>query len=284
MVSLERESGASGRSTHGGYFFDHESALNTEDDEQHLVAEHLRTDSIEPHFQKLRTIPIAVGEALVLIIYATMPFLVPYVILPFKYKHFQKKEETNMLVMVCLQAAAWFAITIVTAVYQYLHIRHQRLGYLEFYRDTRVYKEVPGFIFSVGNAVILVVPVLVYAHNLTDPSRKAIMWPSNYFQIIFLVQVLTSLPCIIRYIYLVYQFNKEGLPPDIEVEEKFHMVSRPVTNYPQIGFKEVSYLDNLLERQADMILYLRRHSEDLSKRLLQLSNRHTRGQQMNNIP
>ena len=45
---------------------------------------------------------------------------------------------------------------------------------------------------------------------------------------------------------LVHKFNKQCLPPDIEVEEMFHMVSRPVTNYPQIGFKLVSTVLHLL--------------------------------------
>ena len=84
-----------------------------------------------------------------------MSFLVPYVILPSypEYKKaFDKMEQHNLFIMVCLQALVWLLVTIITSVYHFFHIRHQRLGYLEFYRDTRVYKEVPGFVFSVGKS------------------------------------------------------------------------------------------------------------------------------------
>ena len=61
------------------------------------------------------------------------------------------------------------------------------------------------------------------------------------------------------------KFNREKKTPDINNE-----LQRPLFQSPDlknIGFKDSSYLSNILENQADMIRYLQERNEKLSKKL-----------------
>ena len=61
------------------------------------------------------------------------------------------------------------------------------------------------------------------------------------------------------------KFNREKKTPDINNE-----LQRPLfqsSDLKNIGFKDSSYLSNILENQADMIRYLQERNEKLSKKL-----------------
>ncbi|XP_016010072.1 transmembrane protein 192 isoform X2 [Rousettus aegyptiacus] len=62
------------------------------------------------------------------------------------------------------------------------------------------------------------------------------------------------------------KFNKAKPQPDILEEEKVYAYPSNVT--PETGFRTTSSLEEIVEKQGDIIVYLKRHNALLSKRLL----------------
>lgn len=70
---------------------------------------------------------------------------------------------------------------------------------------------------------------------------------------------------------LTIKFNISKKSPDINKE-----LDRPIflpSQLKDIGYKDSSYLSNILENQADMIRYLQERNEKLSQKLYQLSEK-----------
>ncbi|XP_028007937.2 transmembrane protein 192 isoform X2 [Eptesicus fuscus] len=64
----------------------------------------------------------------------------------------------------------------------------------------------------------------------------------------------------------VRKFNKAKPQPDILEEEKVHAYPSNITS--ETGFRTISSLEEIIEKQGDIIVYLKRHNALLSKRLL----------------
>lgn len=71
-------------------------------------------------------------------------------------------------------------------------------------------------------------------------------------------------------IVLTIKFNREKKSPDISIE-----IDRPIfvpAQLKDIGYKDSTYVSNILENQGDMIRYLQERNEKLSQKLYQLTN------------
>lgn len=121
----------------------------------------------------------------------------------------------------------------------------------------------PLTIHSAGNALLL----LLLGAGLSQKVH-------TYLLISILgVELLVTLPCLVYYTVKVMQFNKERAAPDVSQEEHSHTYS--VTSSPtETGFREGSNLEEVVEKQADLIEYLKQHNTLLSKRLLNLTAQH----------
>ncbi|KAG7221907.1 hypothetical protein INR49_016933 [Caranx melampygus] len=87
------------------------------------------------------------------------------------------------------------------------------------------------------------------------------------------LELLVSVPCLLYYTVKVMRFNQERAAPDVSQEENSHTYS--VTSLPtETGFREGSSLEEVVEKQADLIEYLKQHNTLLSKRLLNLTAQH----------
>ncbi|MEQ2242117.1 hypothetical protein ILYODFUR_032548 [Ilyodon furcidens] len=90
------------------------------------------------------------------------------------------------------------------------------------------------------------------------------------------------LACYLKLVYVcpcvcfavkVMKFNKEQAAPDVSQEEHSHTYT--VTSVPtETGFRGSSTLEEVVEKQADLIEYLKQHNTLLSKRLLNLTAQH----------
>ncbi|XP_053886395.1 transmembrane protein 192 isoform X2 [Malaclemys terrapin pileata] len=86
---------------------------------------------------------------------------------------------------------------------------------------------------------------------------------------------LKRLPLLIHSIVKISNFNKARPRPDIIEEEKMYAYPSRITS--EIGFRESSSLEEIVEKQGDVIDYLQRHNALLSKRLLALTSQQIRG-------
>jgi hypothetical protein len=64
-------------------------------------------------------------------------------------------------------------------------------------------------------------------------------------------------------------FNMARQPPDV-ISDTFTGSESPTSSVTAVGFRDGEDLDELLERQADMIRYLQQHNANLGRRILEL--------------
>ncbi|XP_026160065.1 transmembrane protein 192 isoform X2 [Mastacembelus armatus] len=160
---------------------------------------------------------------------------------------------------VCL----WVLVQLFTWCVQHHHTQARRRGYLRFYRQTQGLKQMALTIHSTGNVMLL----LVMAVGLSLIVRTYMLLS------ILGLELLVEVPCLLYYTAKVIRFNRERAAPDVNNEDHLHTYS--VTSLPtETGFRGSSSLEEVVEKQADMIEYLKQHNTLLSKRLLNLTTQH----------
>ncbi|XP_036827921.1 transmembrane protein 192-like isoform X2 [Oncorhynchus mykiss] len=82
-------------------------------------------------------------------------------------------------------------------------------------------------------------------------------------------RTLKHLPFLIHSAVRVVRFNRDRAGPDISQEEPSNSY-----NTTETGFREGSSLEEVVEKQADLIDYLKQHNTLLSKRLLNMTVQH----------
>ncbi|KAJ8399292.1 hypothetical protein AAFF_G00413300 [Aldrovandia affinis] len=173
-------------------------------------------------------------------------------------------------VIVFAKVCLWLLLVLLEQFVQRHHGNARSRGYLQFYRGTRNLKRLPVFIHSAGNAAVLVVlaarSVLGSVPNL-----------SLYLILGVLALELLSVPCLLLYSAKVRSFNRERPEPDVSQEERSHgFPSNTHLLCTETGFRDGSNLEEVVEKQADLIEYLKQHNTLLSKRILALTSQQPR--------
>ncbi|XP_051993535.1 transmembrane protein 192-like [Xyrauchen texanus] len=167
------------------------------------------------------------------------------------------------------KVALWVLVFIYDRFVQHHHSAVRQRGYLDFYRMTRGIKNLPLLIHSAGNAAVLTV---IAPSSLLDVRVKNL---SVYLLLaIICLELLLSVICLLRYSVHVVKFNSKKPLPDINEEERSHGCSTDVQ--AETGFRDGSSLEELVEKQADLIDYLKQHNSHLSKRILSLTSQRIR--------
>ncbi|ROI16038.1 Transmembrane protein 192, partial [Anabarilius grahami] len=167
------------------------------------------------------------------------------------------------------KVALWVMVFIYDRFVQHHHGTVRRKGYLDFYRLTRGIKNLPLLIHSAGNALILTV---VAPSSLLDASVKNL---SVYLLLsIICLELLLSLICLLKYTVHVLKFNSKKPHPDITEQERSHGCSSEA--HTETGFRDGSSLEDVVEKQADLIDYLKQHNSVLSRRILTLTDQQIR--------
>ncbi|XP_039203372.1 transmembrane protein 192 [Crotalus tigris] len=154
---------------------------------------------------------------------------------------------------------------------RYIHFHHSKArsrGYLRIYRTTRHLKRVPLLIQSTGNVALLLIVSL--QHSFPNHNKMYLCFMLG----ILAMELICSLICLVVYTVKVSNFNQAKPRPDIIEEEKIYSYPNQVTS--EVGFREISSLEEVVEKQGDVIEYLQRHNALLSKRLLTLMSEQNR--------
>ncbi|KAM4603726.1 transmembrane protein 192 [Polymixia lowei] len=166
-------------------------------------------------------------------------------------------------VIVFGKVCMWVLVLLFGECVQHHHSRARSRGYLRFYRHTQKLKQLPFIIHSTGNVLVLVVVSAGLSKNVLIYMLLSVLG----------LELFVALPCLLIYTARVMRFNRERAVPDVSQEEHSHMHSN--TRLPtETGFREGSSLDEVVEKQADLIEYLKQHNILLSKRLLNLTAQH----------
>lgn len=157
----------------------------------------------------------------------------------------------------------WVLMLLLTAWMHHHHSRVRGRGYLSFYRQTQRLKQLPLSIHSTGNVLVLLLLALRFSQDIHTIVLLCIVG----------VELLVATPCLLYYTVKVMQFNRERAAPDVSQEENSHTYT--VTSLPtETGFRGPSSLEEVVEKQADLIEYLKQHNTLLSRRLLELTAQH----------
>lgn len=168
------------------------------------------------------------------------------------------------------------AIWVITYVYdRYLYFQHNRLrrsGYLILYMKTKEIRNIPFMIFSIGNATLLLV---VSFQSASKPKSLMLIFQITLSAEVFLVLLST-------FIYLGYiiNFNKSKKLPDVFCQDVVAGF-QDITYTSEVGFRDNECSDDILERQSEMIRYLRQHNMNLGKRIVDLTQMLPANQQQN---
>lgn len=157
----------------------------------------------------------------------------------------------------------WGLVLLFTVCVKYHHRQARSRGYLKFYRQTHEVIHLPLFLHSGGNTLLLWV----------EAAKIPLELRTYLVLTILVVELLVTLPCLVYYTVKVIQFNCERAAPDVSQEEHLHNFS--IASVPtETGFREGSNLAEVVEKQADLIEYLKQRNSLLSRRLLNLTAQH----------
>ncbi|XP_048647684.1 transmembrane protein 192 isoform X2 [Marmota marmota marmota] len=91
----------------------------------------------------------------------------------------------------------------------------------------------------------------------------------GYNQIYRATRHLKSLALVTHSTVKIRKFNRDKPQPDVLEEEKIYAYHSNITS--ETGLRTISSLEEIVEKQGDIIVYLKRHNALLSKRLLALT-------------
>ncbi|XP_069043799.1 transmembrane protein 192 isoform X2 [Lepisosteus oculatus] len=240
-----------------------------------LISPHVLDSDIKSEFQKLPTWWFAF-----LLSFLHVAFVILSIVLAVfcsirednteECKRYLQDFKTKTVIVIS-KVALWLLHAVFEQFVQHHHSRTRNRGYLQFYRSTRNLKHLPLFIHSAGNAGLL----LVLSMKLSFPTDNHL-----YMYIILGLlglELCFSIPCLIIYTVKVINFNKEKPGPDISQEERSNAYpSRRSLINTETGFRDCSSLEEVVEKQADLIEYLKQRNSLLSKRILSLTSQQHR--------
>lgn len=169
-------------------------------------------------------------------------------------------------VVVLTKVALWIVSYMHQLYMEYHHTAAKRRGYLHFHQQTRAILHLPLLMQTLGNLFVLLLLVLT---AVLDGVKKQL---AVYLLLAVLsLELLLSVIFLLSYIVKVVRFNTKKLCPDINQEDTFHSyLSSGGHAHTETGFRDGSSLEEVVEKQADLIEYLKQHNTQLSKRILAL--------------
>jgi len=231
----------------------------------------LISDTQEPKFKKIPTIPAAIVQLVLCLGQIVLVFVLPVLC--------DKKDTQCALnsfsLLIYTHGGHWAFFLVID---QYLHHHHHKSrlnGYLEFYLKTKNMRRAPFYILSAGNAVLMIVIMILHDYCDNQPHCKSTLTKVDYLRGLITLESLVIMCLVAHYMICVIDFHKQQLPPDVLREDITSSIMLTSSNAETIGCLEQDQMQEVLERQADMIRYLHEHTENLGRKILVLTNQLT---------
>ncbi|KAK1132481.1 hypothetical protein K0M31_013865 [Melipona bicolor] len=242
------------------------------DDEEYLQP---ILTSQEEHFQKLDTVSI-VSFPLIFSVSLEITGIIFICVWPE-----EKNKCDTYFTYLYLHCAYWLIIMLTDHLVKAKHHKLRIYGYLEFYQSTYQQIRTPLFIASLWMTCYLLLAVILHHMHKVNYEEycRASEWftPLNYIVLLTTVELTIIISVYTNYIKKVLRFNRLRPPPDVSREEWLSSFTQDTyagsheVGYPHGG----SNLEELLEKQADLIRYLRDHNGKLSHKIMLLAAQRT---------
>jgi len=166
-------------------------------------------------------------------------------------------------IMLYLRAAFWVVTYIFDRIINHHH-EHLRLnGYHDFHRATSVHKGIPLHIVSLWNTSIMVIQTLIqhyYGTNFRYHCVQVMLSPIVYITLFSCLETIVFVAVHGSYITKVLNFNNLQPAPDA-MACGGHSIGAGSVGLTQRG----ADVAELLEKQADLINYLKDHNDRLNE-------------------
>ncbi|ELT97924.1 hypothetical protein CAPTEDRAFT_198445 [Capitella teleta] len=201
--------------------------------------------------------------------------LILFLLPSLSYNGSDVKGRSPVLIIQSCHCAMWC----IFFLFEYLLDRQfeqiRMAGYLAFYRKTLALRSLPYHVISAGSVLLLLLVTLldVFCDKTeTVPCSSLKLLRVNFLQIAIVIEMVIILTFQVMLIILTLRFDRQRLAPDIDRDETVPSNLFPNANAEDIvGYRDGSALDDLLERQADYIEYLRSHNTQLATKVLYLN-------------
>lgn len=259
MVSLNNQQGRLG----GGMSFD-DRFTNVNDE---IAGENIPLiATTEQPYRVIRTTAFIVLHIILVIAFEAAIVLLPYLCYDRKIESICGNHSPYNIALY-IHAAAYLVTAMFDRIYFYYQDRSRQNGYLDFDRQTRNLKRIPLIVISGGNA-ILVAMIKLLEDYLS--SSTGFPQPWHCLALLTSIEVLITLIVLIWYLVRTVKFNRKRARPDAIHDDLLSTFFTPETAANEIGFRDDSYRENVLEKQSDLIRYFRERHDYLSNLVLKM--------------
>lgn len=239
----------------GGTFFN--SNHHAHADEAFLLNPSKSKPNVPEFKGTVNTIFTTVLHLLAMIALEVIMFLPKYV--PPIYPNTERKP---FRALATLHACLWLLLLLVGWQHAFSHRKSRVHGYLNFHRKSRFFRKAPFYIVSLGSMFLLVFSV-VWEEN--DPKRLSAL------KVLFTTELALCIPVTVMYLLQVIKFNRKRDLPDVYRELMARVQIANSINDVDVSLPQDHDLDDVLEKQADIIRFMKQHNESLSRRIRALT-------------
>lgn len=220
-------------------------------------------EKTELYSVNLSTIHLA-GAHLVL----SMSIFVAFVLMAVQY--LGQENCFAFFIMVYIRGAFWIITCVLDIVITRRHNDLRRHGYHDFYRkQISAFRDAPLIIVTMWNMVLFFMVTIMLQNNGAEflvHCETPYQSPSSYVCIFSGLEAILLIYVHGAYIMKVYHFNSMHALPDAlrDLEQPF---------IGHLGVSVEGKVADLLEKQADLIYYLKQQNTNLQRKLLQLNQK-----------
>ncbi|CAK9822826.1 Transmembrane protein 192 [Anthophora retusa] len=245
----------------GAAFFD--STLNMDEEESFQPV--LTSLEEDEHLKKLDTIPI---------VSVSLLFSVSLEIIGILFLSVWPEEKNKCdtyFIYLYIHCVYWLIIMLVDYLVKRKHFQLRIHGYFSFYHSTYQQIRIPFFVVSLWTVCYLLLAVILHHTHKVDYEQycRASEWltPLNYIVLLTTFELGIIIPAYVYYIREVSKFNRLWVPPDVAREDWLSSFNQDTySGSNEVGYHNTgSNLEELLEKQADLIQYLKVSNIKLSK-------------------
>ncbi|XP_060532095.1 transmembrane protein 192 [Cylas formicarius] len=221
-------------------------------------------------FKPIKTIPIFSFHLM-------FTFVLNIIAIVYSVLHPDEKSKCReYFIIIYIHIALWFLTIFLHFVAKHYHHQLRMNGYLEFYKKTECSISLPLLVVSLWSISLMFVQTLMQHYYPDDFAEKCLkndgMSPIHYLCGLITVEFFAIARININYMVDVARFNKEKPPPDVQRNDWAAVSSPDTLHQNEVGYRELGdKVQDLLEKQADLIRYLKEHNNRLSEKVMVLS-------------
>uniref|UniRef100_A0A023GJT7 Transmembrane protein 192 n=1 Tax=Amblyomma triste TaxID=251400 RepID=A0A023GJT7_AMBTT len=220
---------------------------------------------LEPPFRIVATSGVIIFQALSLVVLVVLSFVLPSIV-------DSSGPGDAYSVLLYTHCCLWAAMMLIDC---YLHRQHSILhccGYISFYQLTKRLRRANVYIMSAGSTMFVLLAVLVdnYCHD-RGACPGSPLKPIHYMQILLTLEALVAFPFLLKYLVMTVNFHKNKYRLDVQHDELLLSFMHSQSSVGDLGFRDDTYLEDIVEKQSDMIRYLKKYNAFLGRKILNLS-------------